>query len=170
MKTLFLLRHAKSSWEDPDLKDFERPLNERGLADVPVMAGRFQGRDCRLTTIISSPATRAKTTASLFAKAIRLPQDELASNPELYFAGAAMFLKATQLLDEESSAAMLVGHNPAITEFANSLANCDIENVPTCGLVEISLPHENWADVDYGSGTLVNFDYPKRLLANDDLL
>ncbi|HAG72955.1 MAG TPA: phosphohistidine phosphatase, partial [Gammaproteobacteria bacterium] len=70
MKILYLLRHAKSSWDDPDLKDFERPLNARGLRDVPVMADRFNARNCRVDCIVSSPATRAKTTAGLFSEAI----------------------------------------------------------------------------------------------------
>lgn len=162
MKTLYLLRHAKSSWDDPDLKDFERPLSERGLGDVPVMAARFKGRGAGPDCIISSPAVRAKTTAKLMAEGVGFPSDEIASNPELYFAGTGMFLKAASLVDDSCKSAMLVGHNPAITEFANAMTGADIENIPTCGLVEISLEIDDWSDVTLGSGTLVEFDYPKK--------
>lgn len=162
MKTLLLFRHAKSSWDDPELKDFERPLSDRGIRDVPVMASRFTGCHPGLDCIISSPAVRAKTTARLFAKQIGFPRDEIISNPELYFAGTNMFLKAASLVDETCGSAMLVGHNPAITDFVNSMAAADIDNIPTCGLVELSLPIENWSDVQLGAATLVNFDYPKK--------
>ena len=162
MKILFLLRHAKSSWDDPSLKDFERPLSERGINDAPVMATRFLGRDSWVACIISSPAMRAKSTAKLFAGNINFPVDDIISNPELYFAGASMFLKAASLVDEGNESAMLVGHNPAITDFVNAMANADIENIPTCGLVELSLPIEHWCDIQIGDATLVEFDYPKK--------
>ena len=162
MKTLFLLRHAKSSWSDPDLKDFERPLSTRGTKDVPLMAERFLKRHVSVDCIICSPATRTKTTARLFAKEIKFPVDDIVSNPELYFAGAPMFLKATKLIDDDFNSAILVGHNPAITEFVNEMANCEIKNIPTCGLVELSLPIERWADAKMGEAKRVIYDYPKK--------
>ncbi len=162
MKTLYLLRHAKSSWDDPQLRDFERPLAKRGLNDAPVMATRFKQRNNTVACIISSPANRAKSTAKIFAENIGYSVDDIISNPELYFAGTGMFLKAASLVDDDCESAMLVGHNPAITEFANMMANTDIDNVPTCGLVELSLPIDNWTDVDTGIATLNEFDYPKK--------
>lgn len=162
MKTLFLLRHAKSSWDNPELKDFERPLSDRGLGDAPMMGGRFVQRGEELQCIISSPAVRAKTTAKLFAQAIGFSADEIASNPELYFAGTGMFLKAASLLDDSCTHAMLVGHNPAITEFANLMANADIDNIPTSGLVKLTLDIQHWADIETGGATLEDFDYPKK--------
>jgi len=161
MKTLFLLRHAKSSWGESQLRDFERPLAARGLSDVKAMGRRFADQGRQVQCIICSPAVRTKTTALLFAKAIGFPRDDIAANPELYFAGAPMFLKATSLLDEEYESAMLVGHNPAITEFVNDMCKADIENIPTCGLVELRLPVQYWAEADYGNAELVDFDYPK---------
>ena len=163
MKTLFLLRHAKSSWKQPELKDFERPLAKRGLSDISLMADRFKSRNSSVQCIISSPAVRAKSTATLFAEAIGYPKDEVVANPELYFAGAAMFLKAASLVDEDYDSAMLVGHNPAITEFANSMCDGDIDNIPTCGLVEFRLPIEDWSEVSFDCAELVDFDYPKKV-------
>lgn len=162
MKTLYLLRHAKSSWSDPDLRDFERPLSARGLADVERMAARFRASGRRLDCIVSSPAVRAKTTAQLFAEGIGYTAAPIVSNPELYFAGAAMFLKAVRLVDDEVAAALLVGHNPAITEFLNVLCQSDIENIPTCGLAQVTLPNDHWADVQLGNGRLTSFEYPKQ--------
>lgn len=163
MKTLYLLRHAKSSWDNPDLKDFERPLAERGINDVSLMAKHLQGRDKHLACIICSPAIRAKTTAKMLARELEFPTDEIGSNPELYFAGASMFLKAASLLDDSCDTAMLVGHNPAITEFVNAMANSDIDNIPTCGLVELSLPIKSWAEIEFSSAELIDFDYPKKI-------
>lgn len=162
MKTLFLLRHAKSSWQDPELKDFERPLSARGLKDVPVMASRFQEKEFSVDCIVCSPANRAKSTAKLMAKKIGFPLDDMISNPELYFAGTGMFLKAASLVDETCASAMLVGHNPAITEFVNTMANTDIDNIPTCGLVQLSLPIDDWSDIEFGTAKLLDFDYPKK--------
>ena len=162
MKTLYLLRHAKSAWSDPELRDFERPLAERGLGDIGVMGHRFVERGRNVQCIISSPAVRAKMTANLFAKAIGFPLDEIAANPELDFAGAAMFLRAASLVDEDYDSAMLVGHNPAITEFANDMGGGEIDNIPTCGLVELRLPIENWSEITYDTAEQIDFDYPKR--------
>lgn len=126
------------------------------------MAGRFLQRRTAVDCIICSPATRTKITAKLFAKHIKYPVDDIVSNPELYFAGAPMFLKATRLVDDDITSAMLIGHNPAITEFVNEMANAEIINIPTCGLVELSLPVENWAEVMMGDATIINYDYPKK--------
>lgn len=168
MKTLYLLRHAKSSWDDPALKDFERPLNSRGLRDIPVMAERFTARDGILDCIVCSPAMRTKTTARLFSEAVGFEGETIISNPELYFAGAGMFLKATKLMDGSCNTAMLVGHNPAITEFVNVMISAidetreTIENIPTCGLVQLELPIDNWADATFATARLIEFDFPKK--------
>jgi len=157
-----LLRHAKSSWDDPDLKDFERPLNERGINDIPNMVSRFQSRQSGLDSIVCSPAIRAKSTAHLWAKNVEFPLDDIISNPELYFAGTNMFLKAASLLDDDCESAMLIGHNPAITEFVNQMGGSDIENIPTCGLVELELQIDDWSDIKLGDAKVVEFDFPKK--------
>lgn len=168
MKTLYLLRHAKSSWDDPELKDFERPVNKRGLRDVPVIAGRFLARSPGLGCIMCSPAVRARTTAQLMAENINFPVSNILSNPELYFAGTGMLLKAARSLDEHCEAAMLIGHNPAITEFANLMTGSDIANIPTCGMVGLRIPQNSWQDIEPGSAELEFFDYPKRSSKEDD--
>ncbi len=161
MKTLFLLRHAKSSWDYPRLRDFERPLATRGRQDVPLMGSRFAAREAGVDCIIASPAVRARSTAILMAEVIGFPADDIASNPDLYFCGTAMYLKAAGLVDEACQSAMLVGHNPTITDFANEMTNGDIANIPTCGLVELTLPIDHWSQIHRGQATLARFDFPK---------
>ncbi len=166
MKTLYLLRHGKSSWEQSDLRDFERPLAERGLNDISHMGKRFLQKGRSVECIITSPAVRAKATAMLFAREIGFPEDDISANPELYFAGAPMFMKAASLIDEDFQSAMLVGHNPAITEFVNDMCDANIDNIPTSGLVELRLRINTWSEVRYGNAELIDFDYPKRKNGN----
>ncbi|MCY4183639.1 MAG: histidine phosphatase family protein [Gammaproteobacteria bacterium] len=161
VKTLFLLRHAKSSWDYPRLRDFERPLAARGSRDAPIMGRRFIERGASVDCIISSPAARARATALLLAEAIGFPIDDVVSNPDLYFCGTAMYLKAASLVEESCESAMLVGHNPTITDFANEMTNAGIANIPTCGLVEMTLPIDHWPEISPGTATLAQFDFPK---------
>ena len=162
MKTLYLLRHAKSSRDDQEFKDFERPLADRGMRDVPKMASRFLQRGDTVDFIITSPAMRAKTTAKMMADQIGFPADEVASNSKLYFSGAGSLFKVVRLIEEHRKSAMLVGHNPAITEFAHGMCAGRIEHIPTCGLLHLQFPVQRWEDIQENSGKLVYFDFPKK--------
>ena len=162
MKTLYLLRHAKSSWHHPELQDFERPLNTRGLQDAPKMGKRFAAQGNQLQCMITSPAMRARTTAGLFAEHIGFPDQDITSDPELYLAGTAAWLRAASQLDDHCTAAMLVGHNPAITDFSNLMVGGAIDHIPTCGLVKLGLDIEIWLDIEFGSARLLDFDYPDK--------
>lgn len=159
MKTLFLLRHAESSSADSALRDFERPLSDSGYQDACAQGKSFQLSGKSVQCIVCSPAMRAKSTAKVFAKENAYPRDDVTSNPELYFAGVGMLLKAATLMDESCESAMLVGHNPAITEFVNAISNAHIEDIPTAGLVELSLDVDNWADVELGSAKITAQQY-----------
>ena len=163
MKTLYLLRHAKSSPATPILKDFERSLSGRGLEDIALMAKMFNERHLSVQSIISSSAKRANHTATLMAEMIGLSIEDVMFQPELYLAGVSVFLRITSLLDDRCEAAMLVGHNPTITEFANRMTNGSIDSMPTCSLVKMSLPISCWSDVELGQGTSMKFEYPKNL-------
>ena len=166
MKTLFVMRHAKSSWSEPGLKDFARPLEQRGIDDIPTMAARFMARSCALDAVVSSPAVRTATTAALFSSAIGLSTDRVSIDANLYFAGAPMLLRAASLFDDAYAAVMLVGHNPAVTDFVNELGGLDsefsIDTVPTSGLLQFELCIESWTQVTLGGARLVEFDYPKK--------
>jgi phosphohistidine phosphatase len=99
----------------------------------------------------------------LFSEALNYSGDTIISNPGLYFAGVGMFLKATTLIDDDCDSALLVGHNPAITEFVNAMANVAIDNIPTCGLVHLQLDIDTWSQAELGLASMLEFDYPKKL-------
>ncbi|MGB4248084.1 MAG: histidine phosphatase family protein [Pseudohongiellaceae bacterium] len=161
MKTLYLLRHAKSSWASPDVKDFDRPLNERGFDDAPEMALRLKERGVTIDLVVSSPALRAYTTATIFCDVLGIDVAKIVQDRQIYLAGSAKLLQLITLFDESADSAMLVAHNPALTDLANDLAHAGIDNIPTTGLVTLQLPVEHWFDAQAGQAKLLSFDFPK---------
>lgn len=167
MKTLFLLRHAKSSWDNPALEDRHRPLNNRGVRDAPIMGSRLMARDETLDLIITSPATRARCTAELFAEGCGFPQENIFEEAELYFTSTRSIEELITRQDEETQSLMLVFHNPDITSFANSIDTSNqIVNVPTCGLIKLTCDIASWRDWSVSSTRFDYFDYPKKSLPN----
>ena len=163
MKTLFLVRHAKSSWDNAALPDNERPLNERGERDAPRMGKRLVSRGVKPDILISSPALRAHSTAVRIAAEIGYPKDDIQVNDKLYFNGANGMLDVIRSLIPRVGSAMLFGHNPNMTLLINDLANTTIGNVPTCGIAEIKFDIESWKEIETGLGAMQLFDYPKRV-------
>ena len=163
MKTLFLVRHAKSSWENLTLSDHERPLNERGEQDAPRMGKRLVSRGVKPDILISSPALRAYSTAVKIAAEISYPKDDIQIHDSLYFKGIRGILDIVHSLKPRVGTAMLFGHNPTMTMLVNALAQTNIANVPTCGIAEIRFYTEFWEDIGEGLGVMQLFDYPKRV-------
>ena len=164
MKTLFLLRHAKSSWDNPTLEDRQRPLNKRGTRDAPIMGGRFLARDEPLDLIIASPATRAISTAELFAEACGFPREKLVEEADLYFTSTRSIVDLIVRQDDEIQSLMLVFHNPDITSFANSIDTSNqIVNVPSCGLIKLTCDIASWRDWSVSTTRFDYFDYPKKV-------
>jgi len=162
MKTLYVIRHAKSSWDDPELTDFERPLNERGKKDAPRMGKRLKEKDIHPQLLLSSPAKRAFSTSKRIADAIGYSRENIKTEKELYHADAETILSILRKLGDNISTLMIFGHNPGLTDFVNQLGkNTSIENIPTCGVVAFSLRIEHWRDLGFNSGELIFFDYPK---------
>jgi phosphohistidine phosphatase len=162
MLSLYLTRHAKSSWDDPRTDDLHRPLNDRGLRDGPLMAQRFVERAEPVDILMSSPAERAITTARMFAKALGLPDDRIRQNKEIYLAPHNALLRIVNLLPKGSTRVMLVGHNPGMSELVEYLGDSDIGEMPTCATVRLDFDLANWADVSMGLGAIRWYDYPKR--------
>lgn len=152
MKTLYLLRHAKSSWDDRQLSDFDRPLNERGLKAAPRIGALLRKRKIKPGLILSSPALRAKQTAELVCEAAGLTA-LLSFEPEIYEASANRLLKIVEGLSDEIDPAMLVGHNPGFAELLAGLTG-QTREMPTAALACIELPIECWSDATLGSGKL----------------
>jgi len=164
MKTLILVRHAKSSWDEPGLSDFDRPLNERGKKDAPEMAERLKEKGLELDVFVSSPAKRAKRTARFFAEAFDVDKDQIVLIDELYLATREAFINAVKNIDDKHHTAALFSHNPGITEFASSLTNVRIDDMPTCAMFALQLDADSWKKLEEGEKKFLFFDYPKNPL------
>lgn len=156
MKTLLLARHAKSDWGAPGLADFDRPLNSRGRRDAPAMAQRLVDEDVRIDRIVSSSAERARATADEYAAALRV---EVIEEPLLYGATAQAILAIAAALPEESTVAMLVGHNPGMSDAVAELTG-EFASLPTCAVAECAVDIGSWAELIEGSGRLLRLRTP----------
>ena len=161
-KVLYLIRHAKSSWQDPSLSDHDRPLNDRGFRDAPFMAKLLAGKGVQADAIVSSTAKRAFTTATYFAEALGLTSEDIHQEIGIYEAYAQELLFIIQRLDSEWDTVCLFGHNPGFTNLANRFATDFIPNIPTCGIAQISGAITEWKDFEKGKVKLMNFYYPKQ--------
>jgi len=162
MKNLVVIRHAKSSWDDPGLADIDRSLNGRGKHDAPLMGGLLKARGMRPGRIVCSPAKRARKTAKLIAEELGYAAEAIDIRPGIYMEGLPALIAIIQGLDDAWQRVYLVGHNPDLTDLVNRLAGESIDNVPTCGVASIEFEVESWAHIMAGAGRLAFFDYPKR--------
>jgi phosphohistidine phosphatase len=161
MKRLTLVRHAKSSWKNAALADFDRPLNSRGQRDAPRMGARLAALGILPDIILSSPARRARKTAKLLAAAIPDAHERILFDPALYEASAAVLLERVRTFDESWQHVMLVGHNPGLTDLTNLLTAAGVENIPTCGVLVADLAIDSWPAADAGCGHSVHYLIPK---------
>jgi phosphohistidine phosphatase len=164
MKTLLLIRHAKSSWNQPGLSDFDRPLNERGKKDAPEMARRVKEKGIELDHLVSSPAKRARKTAKYFAEEFGFKKEDIQLVEELYGATQPQFLKAVAGINDKYKTVALFSHNPGITDFASSLTNIRIDDMPTCAIFALQAETESWSDFASAEKKFLFFDYPKNPL------
>jgi phosphohistidine phosphatase len=160
-KKLYLLRHAKSSWKDFSIRDFDRPLNKRGKHDAPMMAKRMAKRGIKPDIILSSPAKRAKATSKQFSEKLGT---KILYHDSIYESSATRLKEIIKDAFETYDSVMLVGHNPSMTVLSNALSDYHIDNIPTCGIV--GFVFEEGA-VENGKAALLFFDYPKNTTAND---
>ncbi len=166
MKTVFLLRHAKSSWANPGQDDCLRPLNRRGLGDAPEMGRRFKMREEKLDRVLVSTALRTRTTAELFVEVAGYTREIIDEEPDLYFSRMRTLEDIILEQDDRFQALMLVFHNPDITHFANSIDTANrITNVPTCGLIKLQSDIDQWLDWSVRKTSFCYFDYPKKIPA-----
>jgi len=144
MKTLFLVRHAKSSWENPRGGDFDRPLNSRGFDDAPIMAAKIKEL-CKIPdVIISSPALRAITTAQIFSDGFGIPQDKIIKDMSIYDKGHKHIINLVDKYDNKYSSLMFFGHNPDISTLATYFSGEFIDDVPTCCVICIDFDVDSW--------------------------
>lgn len=153
MKTLYLLRHAKSSHHDSDLTDFDRPLSERGYADAHIVSKHLALKKIRIDVLISSPAIRALTTALIFAGNLNYPVEKILLRPQLYNAGVHNYLACIESI-RECNSLLIVGHNESISELAKELSLKPFNSLKTCSLVSFQLNINSWKNIQHSKGNL----------------
>jgi phosphohistidine phosphatase len=160
-KKIYIVRHAKSSWTNIGLSDFDRPLDDRGERDAPVMAAFLKRQGVLPDVIISSPAKRAKTTAMVFSDVFH---KKVTFADNLYHGDPEDYLQHIQLLDENVQSVMLFGHNPGITYIAHLVKPHSTENVSTCGVLDLSMDAgQIWETADWSAMTLEDIYTPKSI-------
>jgi phosphohistidine phosphatase len=161
VKELYLVRHAKSSWGNPGLRDFDRPLNERGLISATEMGRRLANKDLIPDAILSSAAVRAMATS-------KLVRDQLERHIQIikystaYHASISSLLEIVNSISNDLNVVFLVGHNPGLTGFAEYLTNEQFGSLPTAAVVGIRFNIEDWAHISGSTGSLLLYDYPKK--------
>jgi phosphohistidine phosphatase len=161
VKNLFLIRHAKSSWAEIGAKDFDRALDDRGHRDAPKMAKILRGMGFVPDLIVSSPAKRAITTAQYFAKEYEIPFEKIDLQPDIYEASESDLLHVIRGISNGAQTVLLFGHNPTLTYFPNRYSEDLIDNVPTCGIVQLSVNTEGWSGFNEKTVSKKGFWYPK---------
>ncbi|MFT3932484.1 MAG: histidine phosphatase family protein [Chitinophagaceae bacterium] len=162
MKVLLLIRHAKSSWDDVTISDFNRTLNARGVKNADEMAARLTSKIKKIDSFISSPAIRAKTTAEKFAAAYNVSKDDIVFEKGLYHPQEAFFGEVISKTDNAFNTIAIFSHNPAITEYANTLTvMLQTDNIPTCGIFAVKANTDDWQSFSSTTKELLFYDYPK---------
>lgn len=162
MRSVYLVRHAKSSWENPELRDYDRPLKGRGISDAYLLSQWLKQNVKDPQRLFSSPATRALHTAMIFARTLNIPFNKIEINEDLYMCSSSRLLDFIRGLDDKEDDVMIFAHNPTITDFVNRCQAERIENVPTTGTVCLHFDVDHWRDAQENA-SLVKFEYPKKL-------
>lgn len=162
MKTILVIRHAKSSWAHPGMSDFERPLNERGHRDALMMAERLKLRKIEPDLLVSSTARRAMETCNHFADTLGCGTGNILKVPALYHAPSQVFYEVIRQLPATANTIGVFAHNPGITDFVNSLCeDVRLDSMPTCGLFAVECPITEWTAFPGAAKSFLFFDYPK---------
>jgi len=162
MKTLMLIRHAKSSWDDETLDDKARPLNERGLHDAPMMGQHLAERGVRADLILTSPAVRALSTAHIIADAIGYTRKDIIADERLYASSPGTLLAIIQGIDDAHQRVLIFGHNPEFTDLAHGLSR-DIDEMPTCAVAEFDFKVKHWSEIGSAPPLSARLETPKSI-------
>tara|TARA_R110002072_G_scaffold25902_2_gene86262 strand:+ start:366 stop:860 length:495 start_codon:yes stop_codon:yes gene_type:complete len=163
MKKLVIIRHGKSSWEHPELKDYHRPLKQRGVNNAFSIAAKLLNLGVEPDLFLSSPAVRALDTAIIIATNMAYPLDKIATNGTIYDASVHELLDVISELDNEHETVFLFGHNPGFTGLVNKLQAEQLVNLSTCGAVGIKFEIENWSAIKSAKGKQLFKLIPKEL-------
>ena len=160
MKVLHLIRHAKSSWSDPSLDDHDRPLKQRGIEACQIIGQKLMQEGCRFEHIYCSSALRAQQTIKYILGCISDKEGEWKTDSDLYTFSPSQLWRWIHSIPDTEESVLIVGHNPAFTEFINDVANASIINLPTCGYVRLMIPC-NWQDLHSGNAKIEKILLPK---------
>ncbi|MCF8233547.1 MAG: histidine phosphatase family protein [Bacteroidales bacterium] len=169
MKTLYIVRHAKSSWDYPDLTDHDRPLLEKGKKRTKKIIDFILDKSIQVDYIISSSAVRALETAKFLARAMRYPVEDIKVDPQVYHADAEKLKDQFFDLSDKYNSVMLFGHNPAFTNFANFFLEEKIDWLPTSGIVCIDFETEKWDQIFIAVSHTKFIITPKMLKASENV-
>ncbi len=167
MKELVLVRHAKSDWGNETLRDIDRHLNERGYEDAYLLSKWYQKNHASPELILSSTATRALSTALIFARALNYNMDNFVLEKEIYESSAATLLSVLKNQDDSKNSIMLFGHNPGITNLCNNLCqDVFFDNIPTCGIICLSFETRSWKKIAENDSKIKFQQFPKEYKNN----
>ncbi|MCF8460758.1 MAG: histidine phosphatase family protein [Flavobacteriales bacterium] len=163
MKTLIIIRHGKSSWDHPELKDHLRPLNQRGVNNAFSVADELIRLDVKPSLFLTSPAVRALDTAIILATKMDYPLDKIATDANIYEASVSELLEGISEIGNEHETVLFFGHNPGFTNLINRLQSETLFNLPTCGTFAIELPIDDWSEIACAKGQKCFSLIPKEL-------
>jgi len=161
MRRITVIRHAKSSWADPAHNDEQRPLNERGKENAPIMGDRLAAQGMNPDLLLSSPAIRAFETAKVIAGKVGYPTGSIHPDERLYLAGIEQWFEVIRTLPEDARHVFCFGHNPGLTHLYNIFSPNPVENIPTCGMFDLAFEVNGWEDLAQARPKTVKYDYPK---------
>lgn len=165
VKEICFVRHAKSNWDNPGIRDFDRPLDARGLHDAPMMASKMHKLGLIPDLIITSGANRARSTAEFFRKEFKLPEEKFLVRNKIYEATPEDVFEVLRSAPDEARFIYIFGHNPTFTWVANSLSGVHIDNVPTCGIVHAQANLSSWKKFKPEFAGFIGFHYPKQFIS-----
>ena len=161
MRYLTILRHAKSSWAQPDISDFDRPLNARGQRDAPMMAERLLERKCIPDSIVCSPAVRTRQTAELVRSGLGVSAQQVDFDERIYEASTGTLLALVEQWPEAHSHTMLIGHNPGLEGLGAALNHPHRHTLPTCAVLHLAIDADSWGQLQTAAISELFYDYPK---------
>lgn len=161
MKTLYIIRHAKSSWDNAELIDFDRPLSSRGIRDAQMLFSHWANEFKGVELIATSPANRAKSTSMLLCQTVGVSQNLMSKYESLYEASVADVYAVVKSFSNKVNTAAIVGHNPSFYYFANQYLKKQIEKLPTSGIVKLVFSCDSWGEISRASLADSEFDFPK---------
>jgi len=162
-RQLFIVRHGKSDWSDPELRDIDRPLKNRGVRNAYTMAEFINEKGLKPELLISSPAARALNTASIFFRVLKMNPDDMTVDEQMYHAGPGEIMEIISGVPDKVQSVMIFGHNPGFTQFANLFLQDRIYNIPTAGVVLLEFKTDQWEKINKAKVVDYFFEYPKNL-------